>query len=206
VATIGDTAKPNTELSEAYSNYNQSAQLFTMPERGRIVTLGMWASAYGGNASARLVLWNSSGAVLGRSPTFTLVSRAVGIGNVDRYEETLESPVRLEAGVSFYAGISHDPSKSHQLTGRASGGPNHHFDNRRTTWPGTIVPNDTGGHGFGDYTVGAYVADYQPTPGAWVYRSGAWVEAESVSVYRSSAWTEAESVQLYRSGSWEDAE
>lgn len=203
--TIGDTAKPNLDHTESWSNtYNQAAQLLTMPERGRITALGGWFAGVNQSTLAKLCVWDDNGVLLGQTQQFTVSGRPWAAGNVDRYEGTLLVAVDLAAGASFYAGFSRDPAKSHQLTGRSTGG--QHFDNKRATWPGTMEPNDNGSHGFGNYSIGMYVANYDAVGRAWVHRSGAWVPAERVAVYRSGAWVDAETVAARRGAAWVDAD
>jgi hypothetical protein len=54
--------------------------------------------------------------------------------------------------------------------------------------------------------IGAWVENYRSAAGAKIYRSGVWVDSDSVQLLRSGVWTDADSVQLDRSGVWTDAE
>lgn len=205
---IGNDAKPNGAGGwESWSStYNQAAELLTMPERGRILQVGFWSAGVNQTASAVACVWDDAGVLLGQSAPTTMASQTPASGHVDKYVLDLVDPVELDAGVQFYAGFSRAPTRSHQLTGGASGA-GQHYDNKRSSWPGTMEPNDTGGHvGPGsDYRIGCH-AFYDPIAGAWVRRGGVWVRADDVLVRRSGAWVAADGVQVRRSGGWNDAD
>lgn len=200
---IGSAAKPNSGAWEAFSStFNVAAEVLTMPERGRLVSVGIWANGSNQTATARVAVWQQASprTLLGQSATFTLGNESPADGHVDLYVVELETPVELDAGVSFYAGFWRDKSRSHQLSGRSSGA---HVDDLSST---VALPSPhTGGHGFGDYSVGVH-AYYEPIAGAYVRRSGAWVRATDVLVRRSGAWASVERVQVRRSGAWTDAD
>lgn len=207
MATIGNTTKPNGSTTEAWSGtYNQAAELYEMPERGRITKLGAWLAGKNSNARCRLVVWDAvTLAVLGQSAQFTAVGHAWAAGNVDRYEKDLEGAVELDEGAEFYVGFSRHVDDSHQLTGRSGAGS--HIDDRTgLAWPAALTGFDTGGHGFGDYSIGMYVANYDPIAGGKVRRSGAFLDADEVAVRRAGAWAPADRVATRRAGAWHDAE
>lgn len=205
---IGTATKPNGAGGwESWSStYNQGAELLTMPERGQLVSVGFWSAGVNQTASVVACIWDDAGVLLGQSLSTTMAGQTPASGHVDLYVLDLIVPLELDAGVDFYAGFSRAPGRSHQLTGGASGG-GQHFDNKRATWPGTMEPNDTGGHvGPGsDYRIGCH-AFYDPVRGAWVRRGGLWVRAEGVFVRRAGAWVQAADVQVRRAGAWVDAD
>jgi hypothetical protein len=205
---IGNAAKPSGSSGwwEAWSStYNQAAELLTMPDRGRITSVGFWAAGSNQTASAVACVWDDAGVLLGQSLPVTLANRPPALGNVDLYVLDLITPVERDDGQEFYAGFSRAPTRSHQLTGGGLGLGHHHFDNKRASWPGTMEPNDTGGHGGGDYRIGCH-AYYDPISGAWTRRSGAWVRAADVLDRRSGAWPTIEASMIRRSGGWNDAD
>jgi len=203
---IGNDNKPNGSFYEGWSDtYNQSAELFTMPDRGRIVQVGFWAAGINQTTTTYGCVWlGSTGALVAQSASITIAGRSFGAGNVDKYVVDLVTPYELDAGVTFYAGLSRAPGRSHQLSGGDIGS-GQHWDNRKSTWPNAIVPNDTGGHGHGNYRVGCHVF-YEPIAGAWIRRSGAWVRATDTQVRRAGAWVDVDDVQVRRSGVWNDAD
>lgn len=207
--TIGTISKPSNGY-HAYggsSQINQEAELLVMPVRGRILEVGAWVGGWADTPRVRLCVWDgSSRALLGQSAQITVANEgAAGPGgsNVSLYTEPLLVPVELNKSESFYVGFVRHPDDSHQISTGATGSGPHYHGRSGPTWPNEL--------GNADYSsevrrIGAYVANYEAQAGAWVYRSGVWVEADAVSVYRSGVWAEADAVQLYRSGSWTDAE
>jgi hypothetical protein len=198
---IGNASKPSGGGWESWSDtFNQASELLTMPERGRLTRIGVWVAGVGQTSTATVCAWSTAGALLAESAPFTIASRPGANGNVDLYVHDLATPIELDAGAQFLAGFWRDKARSHQLTGRSSGA---HRDKKNTT-PSMVAPH-TGGHGFGDYSVGVH-AYYEPIAGAWIRRSGAWVRAEDVQVRRSGAWASVDRVQVRRAGAWTDAD
>ena len=180
-----------------------------MPARGRILEVGAWVGGWSGTCRLRLCIWDgSSKALLGQSNQLTAANEGAGGpagGNVALYTAPLIAPVEIGKGFDFYVGFARDPNDGHQVSeGSSATGP--HFHGRSgPTWPNNLgnAPSS-----FSQETrrIGAYVANWETLPGAWVYRSGAWVEADTVQIYRSGSWVDVDGVSLYRSGSWVDSE
>lgn len=205
--TIGNPAKPTSTYHGfgGSSQVNQEAELLEMPSRGRILEVGAWIGGWSDSPRCRLCIWSSSGALLGQSAQITVANEGgAATGHVALYTELLLAPVELARGVSFYAGFVRHPDDAHQVSvGPTSSGPHYH-GRSGATWP-----NDLGNADpitSQPRRVGSYVADYLPIPGSYVYRSGAWVEADGVQIYRSGAWADADEVQIYRSGIWTDSQ
>ena len=161
---IGAASKPNGAGGwESWSStWNMAAELLTMPERGRLVSVGVWAAGVSQTATAYLGIWSAStGAQLGESAAVVLPSRSAGSGNVELVEADLLTPVELDESDTFLAGFWRDKSRSHQLTGRSTGA---HRD-KLQAWRTSFAGAHTGGHGFGDYSVGVH-AYYEPIAGA----------------------------------------
>jgi hypothetical protein len=207
--TIGTPAKPGGGWhSYQGSSYpNQEAEKLQMPARGRILEVGAWVGGWSGTCRVRLCIWDgSSKALLGQSNQITVANEGAGGpagSNVALYTGPLIAPVEIGKGFDFYVGFARDPSDGHQVSEGASGtGP--HFESRSgPTWPADLDHNPLTQE---TRRIGAYVANWETLPGAWVYRSGAWVEADTVQIYRSGSWVDVDGVSLYRSGSWADSE
>lgn len=209
--TIGPTFQPNDGYWEKQSSPNHGAMLFEMPEDGIITRLGQWIAGAGSNGTMRLCVWageslDPGNDLLAQTDLITVIARTQAFGNTDRYEGDLQTPLQLNAGDEFYCGFAYNPAKNYQLDGNddAAGGAenNKHYHKSNATWPSATFNSPTGGnHGFGDYGIGSYVANYDEVSKGWVYRSGVWVRLDAVSVRRSGAWTDLE-VGIYRGTSW----
>lgn len=202
---IGNAAKPNGAGGwEAWSStWNMASELLIIPERGRLTRVGVWTAGVGESATAYLCIWSAAtGALLGESAAIVLGSEPSGSGNVNLYAADLVTPVELDSGSDFLAGFWRAPTKSHQLTGRSSGA---HFDKKASGRSTFAPPRNTGGHGFGAYSVGIH-AYYEPTSGAWVRRGGATIRADEIQVRRGGAWSIPDRVSVRRGGAWVDAE
>lgn len=208
--TIGSGTKPGGSWHAfgGSSNPTQEAELLEAPGRIRLLELGAWIGGWAATCRVRLCVWDgTSGALLGQSAQITVANEGAGGppgGNVALYTELLETPVELEAGDAFYCGFARHPDDAHQVSTGASGSGPHYHGRSGGVWPNTF--GNVSGISEQVRRIGSYVSDYETIPGAHIYRSGAWVEAETVAVYRSGVWVDADAVQLYRSGSWTDAE
>lgn len=201
---IGNAAKPNGAGGwEAWSStWNMAAETLTMPEDGRIVSVGCWAAGVNETATAYLAIWDSAtGAQLGESAAIVLASETPASGHVSLYVAELLTPVELDAGATFLAGFWRTKAKSHQLTGRGTGT---HLDKLSASRTSFAPPRNSGGHA-GDYSVGIH-AYYDPTSGAWTRRAGATVRAQDVFTRRGGGWASPDRVATRRGGAWIDAE
>ena len=207
MATIGNPDRPGGSWHAASDPYwDQEADLLEMPARGELLSLGAWLGGWNGTCRGRLCVWDAVGTLLGQSAQFTVANEGGGGppgSNVERYESALETPVELAKGAGFYVGFNRHPADGLQVSLGPSGG-THYHGKSGATWPNDL--GNSGGISSEPRRVGAYVANYEQTTGAHVYRSGAWTEAESVQEYRSGAWVESDAVQLWRSGALVDAE
>ena len=205
--TIGAGAKPGGTYHAfgGSSQINQEAELLEAPVRLRLLELGSWVGGWADTCRVRLCVWDADGDLLGQSAQITVANEgAAGTGNVSLYTEPLLTPVELAKGAEFYVGFVRHPDDAHQVSvGATSTGPHYH-GRSGATWPNNL--GNAEGPTSQARRVGSYVADYEAIAGAKVYRSGAWVDAESVLVYRSGAWVDAEAVQVRRGSSWVDAE
>jgi len=181
-----------------------------MPVRGRLLELGAWLGGWSDTPRVRLSVWSSAGVLLGQSLQISVANEGGGGpagSNVALYTELLETPVELPAGTSFYVGPSRHVDDSWQVSlGAVGSGPHYLGRSGGAGWP---TPNGLGNNGGiteEDRRIGAYVANYEAIPGAYVYRSGTWTEAATVAVQRSGAPLEVQGVKLYRGGTWVDAQ
>lgn len=210
MAQIGVSTKPSTTFYgyDGSAGPNQFAEKFTMPERGRITTLGMWAGGWNDAPSARLVLWDEDGVIIGQSAAFTVANRGVpATGAVDNYEKALEAAVEVEAGAIIYVGIGRQPEGAMQISLGPSGAAheNWRYNSPGTPWPSNVGTWEAGTPSPNTRRIGAY-AIYDPLANIKVYRGGVWVDAEKVQVLRGGIWVDAEAVQIRRAGAWVDAE
>ena len=207
--TIGDGSKPNDHWHSysGSSQPNQEAELLTMPKGGTLNSVGAWVGGWSGACDIWLTIWAASGAraVLGQSNILTVASEGAGGpagSNVKLYVADLRVPVDLPTGADFLCGFVRKQNQGHQIS----------FENAGQHWHGRSGPTQEAAvFGNADYVsmggrIGAYVADWRPRSGAWVYRAGVWVASDQLLVYRSGAWVEADTVSVNRSGAWAEAD
>lgn len=112
-ATLGSTSHiaDTTEASSGTTN-SQIATPLTMPRDGRVTKVSAYIGGYGGSASCRMHLWDTSGGRYGNgySNSFTVASRAFTNGNDLHYNEPLIVPAAISAGTTFWAGFVRNSS------------------------------------------------------------------------------------------------
>jgi hypothetical protein len=211
--TIGDTSKPSGgwHSFSGSSQNQQEAELLTAPERLDVVELAGWIGGWSASCRVKLCIWDDAGELLGQTAQITVANEGAGGpagGNVALYSAALLTPVRIAAGVAFFVGMDRHADDAHQVSVGGAGSPDH-YEGRHggpaAPWAGDLGAA-TGGPSNQPRRCGMYVADYVAVAGAKVYRSGAWVDADSVQIMRSGVWVDADSVQVMRSGVWTDAE
>jgi len=208
MATLGITGKP-TASWHGYggsSTINQEAEQLTIPKGGTIYSVGCWIGGWDGACDVWLTIWDAAGArpKLAQSAMVTVANEgSPGDGKVKLYVAALTAPLDLPTGFDFLVGFVRKQNDAHQVsTGPSAAGHRH----------GRSGANQqTAAFGVTDYSsqvqrIGAYVADYQPRPGAWVYRSGVWQQSDTVSVYRAGSWVEADGVSVRRGSAWNEAD
>ena len=197
MATLGTTTEP-TYLQEwtGINTNNQIGRAFTMPEAGRILSIGVWIAGYAADCSVKVTLWTPGGAVLASSALFTAVYRAFGVGNNDLYVKDLTTPYQATNGQSLWAGWARNPSAKLQW-GDFNGGGDQYYKTVTGSWPAAFSGYSTdAGHPPGIYLV------YETVPPIYVRRGGAWVQADSLQVRRASAWSDATDLQVRRGSVW----
>lgn len=206
--SVGFTDRP--EAWEWWTATNgQTANVLTMPERGRITKLGAWIRGVSGYGAAdyRLVLWHPDGAVWAQGPKETVSAAAAGSGpntsNLVKIEHEISDPPQIEAGEVMWAGFAFPPAGALQSGWHDHGAANsHRHKDSGSGWPGSM--SGATNHGSTG-SIGAYVI-YEPIAGAWVRRGGAWVRADAVYTRRGGAWVEVDSVSVRRGGAWTEAD
>ena len=206
--TLGITGKP-TASWHGYggsSTVNQEAEQLTMPKGGTINSVGCWIGGWDGTCDVWLTIWDAAGtrAKLGQSAILTVANEgAPGDGKVKLYVADLLVPVDLPTGADFLVGFVRKQGDAHQVS-TGSGSTHRHGRSGATVQgagfaQGGIFSSEA-------QRIGAYVADYQPRSGAWIYRAGVWVQSDQLLVYRSGQWVEADTVSAYRAGAWSEAD
>lgn len=193
---VGVTAEP-TSSQEWFGGGqpNQMGQLVTMPEKGRVTKVGVWAAGKDAGASAVVVLWRGSdGAVLRQSDAFTMTGKAFAVGASDKYEKPLTSHYDAAANEQLFVGFSRNPSHAVQNGYDAGGAHRHHTT---SSWPATLAGSDHAA------TIGAYLVYELVGEGVYVRRAGVWIEGDGPYVRRSGVWVQAD-VKVRRAGVWVD--
>lgn len=110
-ATLGATTHV-ADTSDAWTGVvaSQIATPVTMPRAGRVVSVSAYLAGYGGNASVKMAVWNSSGTLLRESAAFTVLSRSFSNGNDVRYAVALTSPLTVVSGQVLWIGFLHTSS------------------------------------------------------------------------------------------------
>lgn len=209
---LGNGAKPSGgwHAYQGSSEINQEAELLTIPKGGTILTLGAWIGGWAAACDVWLTVWEAAGAraILGQSAILTVANEGAGGpggSNVKLYVADLLTPVDLPTGADFLVGFVRKQNDGHQIsTGAGGSGPHAHGRSGAAQQNAAFAQ-------AGDYStpvlrIGAYVADYQPRPGAWIYRAGVWVQSDQVMTYRAGSWVEVDTVQIRRGSEWVEAD
>jgi len=210
VPRIGSAAAPDLAQWRQGALRQQLAQRLTMPEDGQITSVGAWLRGVSGYGSIafRLVVWAWDGSVsgtnrvLGQSAQLSASAAAFAIGSLEKRTAALESPVELAAGSQFLVGISSDTAGGTACQwGLATGGTHYAKDlQTANAWPAKMSNCYSESE-----SLSAWVENYDAVGAAWIWRGGAWVQADSVQIWRAGAWVPATSVQIWRGGAWVDA-
>lgn len=212
MARIGSNAAPDLAQWRSGNIKQQLAVRLTVPENARITHLGAYLRGVSGYGSIayRLCIWKWDGAtsdtnrLLGQSALKSSPEAGFSLGNLTKYTWPLETAVVLPAGAAIMVGISSDTAAGAAMQWGVDGsGTKYAQDSGPPAgdpWPDNMKNcySDT-------YALAAWVEAYSPVGAAWVFRSGAWVQAEGVQTYRSGAWADVDGVQVFRSGGWVDA-
>jgi hypothetical protein len=210
VPTIGTITKPGGGW-HAYggsSETTQEAEILVMPKRGRILSVGAWIGGWADTPRVRLCVWAyPAKTLLAQSAQIIVPNEGAGGpsgSNVTLQVAPLEVPPEIAKGASFYVGFARHPDDAHQVSTGASGSGPHYHGRSGGVWPNNL--GNVEGPTEQVRRIGAYVADYETLPGAWVYRGAAWVEADTVQLWRGGVWVDADGVAIDRAGAWVDAE
>ena len=208
MAIIGNDTKPGFAY-HAYggtSQINQEAEDVTLPAgRIRITRLGAWIGGWNDSPRVMLTIWNpSTGAVLGQSVQFAVSNQgAAGGGKVTKYVADLVTPYEANGGAVIRVGFTRHRDDAHQVSTGTTTPAGH--EHGRGAYPAGGFAEIDGGYAE-NRRIGAWIDDYQPIRGGWVYRGGAWIRADQLAVIRSGVAVQATSVLVYRGTSWIEAD
>lgn len=182
--TVGRTVTTgNNQWNQNTGSQNQIGSQFSMPETGLIQTLHVYVSGNGGTITGQLVLWDSSGNILGQTGNITFSSGSTGINGQALQSADLLTPVVVSSGATIYIGFWRASASTANYSWINSGGiisPNPSASTANVASPGTLAIGSTG---TGQLT--AY-ADY--VKGGLGYYSGtAWVK-HPLNRWNGSAW------------------
>lgn len=163
---------------------------FSMPEAGRINQLSAYFGGHTGAVTARLVLWDGSGAIVAQSGSFS-AAKGSGASGGQAWQTQAVPDVLAVSGASYYIGWWRDPAHDAEWSSAAGGT---WLDDTNTSGSPGPFTGLTGNGG----SVGAF-ATYVPLR-CYVRRSGSWV-ASWPGVRRSGSWAYPP-VYVRRSGSW----
>lgn len=197
---LGSDTHFTDSVAHAYgpTPYNQVAARLTMPDEGIITHVGMWLRSYQGATSMRLCLWAPDGSLLAQSASFTPSNASAGLGNSQRFERALQTPVTRGAGANVYVGVARNPNGGLQFDRRHGGDPQQYRTRQRDNWPGSMA-----GYDVVNGSRPCVWLQWEPgTPEVYVRRGGTWDRVDGVYVRRSGSWAKADSVSVRRSGSW----
>jgi hypothetical protein len=200
MAIVGSSSNPgggNFNFSGA-NTLNQCGSAVVMPANGRITDLGVYVSGDGASTSMILCLWDSTGALLAQTASFTCASGSHSVLGQAWQVQNLVTPYQASSGVTYYIGFWRDATKSSIFTVNSSG--TFTSNTNLTGSPGALTLSNPFGT---NHSMGVY-GDYTPAT-IHVRRSGVWVVATGIKVRRSGAWVDATGVKVRRSGVWVDA-
>lgn len=144
--TVGRSATDNTNFNTNQGSQNQIGSKFTMPETGLIKTLHVFVAGTGGTITGQLVLWNSSGAILGQTGNITFASGSSSLNGQSFQVADLQTPVLVSSGSVIYIGFWRNPSSSASYSWKNSGGiisPSPSAGTANVASPGTLAIGST---------------------------------------------------------------
>lgn len=104
--TVGRTTTTgNNQWNSNTGSNNQIGSKFTMPETGLIQALHVYVSGNGGTITGQLVLWDSSGNILGQTGNITFSSGTTGINGQAMQSASLLTSVHVASGAIIYIGF-----------------------------------------------------------------------------------------------------
>jgi hypothetical protein len=197
MATVGNTGTP----SQTYGQYglnasNVMAIQVTMPQAGQITSLSAYfaGKSGGGNITARLCIWDTSGNLLAQTGDMTVGAGSGGIGGQSFHTANLSSPYNASSGQNLRIGWWRHASQSDEWT-ENNGGTEYQATDSSNSAPGNETFSSVSG------TPSIY-ATYTPSE-AWVNTgtpgSPNWVAGQVVvntGTPGSPTWTSASEVDV----------
>lgn len=152
--TLGSTAEPTDgQAWFGVNSKNHHAIKVTMPSGGPwlVTRLGCWLSGQSETADVKLVVWALDGTILGQTAQHTAASRAFAVGNNEKVELDLVTPVEIAGGTQIFIGFARDPADQTQF-GTRNGV--YRRDKYSASWPSTMTGYDqVANGGIGSYLI-----------------------------------------------------
>jgi hypothetical protein len=190
MATFGFAPVFNFWQFTGLNTLNQVGQLATLTELGRVTSLSAFFGGHTAAVNARLVIWDSSGNILGQSATFSAAKGTASTGGQALQSQSI-TPLLL-AAANYYVGFWRDAAGDAEWSSNNGAGTwNDNTDLTGAPSAFTGLTNNAG-------TIEVF-ATYTPIR-IYVRRSGAWV-ALALRTRRSGAWS-IPAVSVRRSGTW----
>ena len=210
---LGSDSTPGLPLVPAEGVAQMGGRLTFGPSAVRVFQLGAYVRAVAGIGSGpidyRLCLWSWDGGLgqpnklLGRSYLQSVGQAAVSVANLVPVTWYLEEPVELPPYADVLVGVAWETSLAHQMMLGCPSGSGIRYRKELAAgsgWPVSMKDSLSNT----DHNLSAWVEDYEPASGVWVYRSGAWTELEAGAtlLVKRDGVTTAAPVRVRRSGEW----
>ncbi len=200
MAIVGSSSNPgggNFNFSGS-NTLNQCGSAVVMPANGLIYDLGVYVAGDGSSTPMILCLWDSTGALLAQTASFTCPSGSHSVLGQSWQVQNLVTPYRATSGTTYYIGFWRTAGNSSIFTVNSSG--TFTSNTNLTGSPGALTLSNPFGT---NHSMGVY-GDYYPTV-VRVRRSGAWVIDNNPAIRRTGAWSNLGRSAVRRSGAWVDA-
>lgn len=151
--TLGSTAEPTDgQAWFGLNSKNNHAIKVQLPWGGPwlVTRLGCWLSGQSETSDFKLVIWALNGTVLGQTAQDTAASRSFALGNNEKAEMDLITPVEIAGGTEVFIGFARDPQDNTQF-GTRNGV--YRRDLASASWPAVMSGYDQVANGG----IGAYL-------------------------------------------------
>lgn len=189
------TTTGNNTVQQNTGSNNQYGFKITMPEAGQIQRLNVYCSGQGSSYTGKLVLWNSSGAVVA-SGDVTFPTGSVSVNAQSFLQLTLTSPYNAASGEVLYVGFWRPSAQSGIFSYVSSGGvisPGVGSGQSNVGSPSTLAIAST--------TTGQMSAYVEYVKGGIRVYNGSAQKRRPVKVYNGTAW-KWRPVKVYNGTSW----
>jgi hypothetical protein len=194
----------------------QSATRLSTTAGTRVLSLGTYIRALSGAPASgpldyRLCIWAWDGhlgdgnRLLGQSPLHSIGQAAASVSNLVRVTWPLIAPVELGAFADVLVGVAWETDPDRQVLLGASTGTGLRYRKplpAGASWPSSMKDALTNT----DHDFVAWIDEWAPLSGVWVYRDGAWTQTDVGGILvKRDGFMEPASVKVRRSGVWVDA-